>query len=218
LYPLSKIASIAIILIAMTAWGMLHSLLASLAAKARARRLLGTRTADAVYRFAYNLVSVLTFLPVTVLTGLLPDRPLYRFPFWLVLIAAPVQLLAALAAGFVLWQVDLPRFLGLRQLGRWLAGQPDPRDPPRLYTGGLYGRVRHPLYFFSLVIIWLTPVMTTNVLAFNLCATLYFWIGSIFEERKLAAEFGEAYRAHQRQVPRLIPLPPRKTQPRFTDR
>lgn len=203
--------SVAIVLIAMTAWAGLHSLLASLTAKARARHLIGYRTAEAVYRLAYNAFSVITFLPVMALVGLLPDRPLYQFPLWLTLMTVPVQLLAALAALIVLWQVDLPRFLGLRQLSRWLAGEREPRDPPKLYTGGIYGWVRHPLYFFSLVFIWLAPIMTFNVLAFNVGVTLYFWIGSIFEERKLVAEFGEAYREHQRRVPRLIPIPWRKT-------
>jgi protein-S-isoprenylcysteine O-methyltransferase Ste14 len=202
-------ASVTIILLAMAAWAGLHSLLASLTAKARARRLLGQRAADGVYRLAYNLVSVVTFLPVMVLAALLPDRPVYQFPLWLMAITVPVQLLAALAAGVVLWRVDLPRFLGLRQLSRWLAGEPEPRDRPRLYTGGIYGWVRHPLYSLSLLVIWLAPVMTANVLAFNLGATLYFWIGSIFEERKLVAEFGQAYREHQRRVPRLVPWPPR---------
>ncbi len=52
--------------------------------------------------------------------------------------------------------------------------------------------------------------MTVNILAFNVASTLYFWIGSIFEERKLIAEFGPAYRLHQQQVPRLFPWPKHK--------
>ncbi|MBM4424744.1 MAG: isoprenylcysteine carboxylmethyltransferase family protein [Chloroflexi bacterium] len=202
--------SIAIILLAMTAWGGLHSVTASLAAKARARQWLGPRAADAAYRLAYNIIAGVTFIPVLALVGLLPDTPLYRFPAWLAVITAPVQFAAALALVVALWQVDLPRFLGLRQIIRWSEGQPDPRDPPKLYTGGMYGWVRHPLYFFSLVFLWLTPIMTVNALTFNIACTLYFWIGSIFEERKLVAEFGEAYRAHQQRVPRLIPLARRR--------
>jgi protein-S-isoprenylcysteine O-methyltransferase Ste14 len=65
--------------------------------------------------------------------------------------------------------------------------------------------VRHPLYFFSLLFIWLNPQMTLASLLFNLLATLYFWVGSIYEERRLTAEFGEAYKAYRREVPRLLP-------------
>jgi len=87
----------------------------------------------------------------------------------------------------------------------------DSKAPPKLYTGGAYGWVRHPLYFFSLIILWLIPAMTVNILAFNLGASLYFYIGSIFEERKLVAEFGDVYREHQRSVPMLIPVPFRRS-------
>ncbi len=199
-----------IILIALAGWGVLHSVLASLTAKARARQWLGPRAADGLYRLVYNVVSIITFLPVMGLAGVLPDTRLYQLPSWSLVITVPVQLLSALAALVILWHVDLFRFLGLRQLGRWLEGRPDPRDPPVLVTTGIYGLVRHPLYFFSLLILWLTPVMTVNILTFNVVSTLYFWIGSIFEEHKLVAEFGEAYRLHQRQVPRLFPWPKRK--------
>jgi protein-S-isoprenylcysteine O-methyltransferase Ste14 len=106
-----------------------------------------------------------------------------------------------------LWRVDLPRFIGLRQMFRLLAGQPDPRDPPVLRTDGVHGWVRHPLYFFSLVVVWLLPVVTPNLLALNIGITLYFCIGSIYEEHKLVRDFGEAYRAHQARVPRLFPWP-----------
>lgn len=198
-----------IVVLALAAWGLLHSFTASFLAKARAKQWFGQRLSDGLYRLAYNVISLITFLPVIALVGLLPDTSVYRFPLWLTFITVPIQLLAALAALVVLWQVDLPRFLGLRQLVRWAEGQPDPRDPPQLYTGGIYGYVRHPLYFFSLILIWLTPIMTVNLLAFNLGATAYFYLGSIFEERKLVAEFGEAYREHQRRVPRLFPLPGR---------
>jgi protein-S-isoprenylcysteine O-methyltransferase Ste14 len=37
--------------------------------------------------------------------------------------------------------------------------------------------------------------------------SVYIIIGCILEERKLLAEFGDAYRQYQRQVPMLVPLP-----------
>jgi protein-S-isoprenylcysteine O-methyltransferase Ste14 len=199
--------SAVLILLALAAWGVVHSYTASLTAKARARQWLGPRAAEGLYRLAYNAVSLITFLPVMALTSLLPDTPLYRFPGWLAVFSVPLQLLSALAGLVVLWQVDLFHFLGLRQLGS--TGAPE-APPARLYTGGAYGWVRHPLYFFSLVFLWLTPIMTVNTLVFNLGATAYFYIGSIFEERKLVAEFGDVYREHQRRVPRLIPWPGRR--------
>jgi protein-S-isoprenylcysteine O-methyltransferase Ste14 len=67
--------------------------------------------------------------------------------------------------------------------------------------------VRHPLYTAGLIFIWLIPIMSSNLLALNVGITLYLYIGSIFEERKLLAEWGDEYRTYQRKVPRLIPLP-----------
>jgi hypothetical protein len=37
--------------------------------------------------------------------------------------------------------------------------------------------------------------------------TLYFIIGSLLEERKLLAYYGEAYREYRQRVPGLFPLP-----------
>jgi protein-S-isoprenylcysteine O-methyltransferase Ste14 len=196
------------ILAAFAAWGAVHSATASLGAKARARRWLGARTADGWYRLAYNAFSILTFLPIMALVPLLPDQPLYALPALALAATVPLQLLAALALLVALWQVDLPAFLGLPQAVRWLRGAPEPEQPPTLFTGGAYAWVRHPLYFFGLVIIWLTPVMTVNVLAFNAGATLYLYIGALFEERKLVREYGDAYRAYQRRVPMLLPRRP----------
>lgn len=74
-----------------------------------------------------------------------------------------------------------------------------------MVTGGLYRWVRHPLYTAGLVFIWLTPVMTVNLLVLNIGLTIYLVVGAIFEERKLVREFGAAYRDYQENVPMLIP-------------
>lgn len=71
--------------------------------------------------------------------------------------------------------------------------------------GGLYAWVRHPIYTAGLIFLWLTPILTSNLLAMNIGLTLYILIGAWLEERKMVAEFGEAYREYQRRVPMLIP-------------
>ena len=42
--------------------------------------------------------------------------------------------------------------------------------------------------------------------AFALISTIYLILGSRLEEEKLVAQFGEAYRKYQREVPMLVPL------------
>ena len=93
-----------------------------------------------------------------------------------------------------------PSTRGLAQL---LADAPSEASP--LQIRGFYCYVRHPLYLFALILLWLTPVMTVNIATANVVIAAYFYIGSVFEERKLLVEFGEAYADYQRRVPRLIP-------------
>lgn len=187
-----------IIFLGIILWGAVHSLTASLGAKARAQRVWGAE-ADRFYRLGYNLFSLITFLPILALVFLLPDQPLYSVPApwsFLMLIG---QLFAVLTLAAGLLQTDVWHFLGLRQL------IDHAHSPPKLVVSGLYRWVRHPLYTAGLLFIWLLPVMTINRLVMNTGLTLYLLIGALFEERKLLREFGEAYQEYRDRTPMLIP-------------
>ena len=70
---------------------------------------------------------------------------------------------------------------------------------------GPYRWVRHPLYFFSLIIIWSCPIFTPDRLLHNGLWTIWIMIGATLEERDLVGCFGEAYRSYQEKVPMLLP-------------
>lgn len=70
---------------------------------------------------------------------------------------------------------------------------------------GPYKWVRHPSYFFILVLIWCCPTVTTDRFVFNLLFTAWIVLGTFLEERDLVAEFGEPYLNYQDKVPMLIP-------------
>lgn len=70
---------------------------------------------------------------------------------------------------------------------------------------GPYRWVRHPLYFFTLLLIWSRPELTVDRLLFNTLFTVWIVLGTILEERDLVAEFHETYADYQRKVPMLIP-------------
>jgi methanethiol S-methyltransferase len=178
-------------------WGILHSLLASNQAKQFFRRTLGDGFMR-LYRLLYNLFAFFSFLPILYLMAVLPDTILYQVP-------APFNLLMRLGQGISLillivaaLQTDLLSFVGLRQVFE------EERKAP-LMTGGLYRYVRHPLYTFSLLILWLSPTMSINSLIVYLALTAYILIGIVFEERKLLREFGEDYRNYRSVTPMLIP-------------
>jgi len=77
--------------------------------------------------------------------------------------------------------------------------------PPDFVLRGPYLWVRHPLYFFILVLIWSTPYVTSDRLLFNILWTFWIIIGSYLEDKDIAAEFGERYRDYQKTVPMLLP-------------
>jgi protein-S-isoprenylcysteine O-methyltransferase Ste14 len=142
-------------------------------------------------------------LPLLLMLVWLPDRTLYTLPapwLWLALLG---QFVAAAGILYGLWQTNIWHFLGLCQLFGWDMA-PQNCQPP-LVVRGLYRWVRHPLYFLGLVLIWLTPQMTVNLLTLFAVFSLYLYVGTFFEERRLIGEFGDDYRAYQRRVPRLLP-------------
>ena len=198
-----------LILLAMVVFGILHSLLASQAAKRLARTAVGARHAHGWYRLLYNITAAISLMPALLLLIGLPDRELYRIPQPWSYVALAIQALAALGLIYSVYQLDLFHFSGLRQLAAWIGGSEAHSESDtsagHLVVDGLHRYVRHPLYTTSLIVLWLVSPMTVNRLAFLISVTTYFYVGSIFEERKLVAEFGEAYREYQRRVPRLAP-------------
>jgi len=121
--------------------------------------------------------------------------------WWL---AMRVIFLLALAAG-VWGGLSLQGFdsFGLRPIRRRF--RPERLRPPVLVVQGAYRWVRHPLYFVMLLMIWSYPVLTIDRLLFNMLWTLWIVIGTVLEERDLAADFGNDYCEYQRNVPMLLP-------------
>jgi len=210
------------VMAATAAFGLVHSALASRAAKRAAARTFGERNRNGLYRVCYIGQSLLT-------SGLLaeyirrhPSRELYR-------VRGPVALLThAAQAGAVVYatsaarQVGVRRILGLESFLAWLGEGPVPPEPEaqgpaldgegRRHTAGPFAWSRHPLNFAPLPIFWLWPRMTTNLLAFNTAATIYLVVGSSHEEARLKEAFGDDYAAYRQSgVPFYLPVPRRNS-------
>jgi len=105
------------------------------------------------------------------------------------------------------WGVKSLRFFdpfGLKPIVNRLRGR-NPKPMP-IAVAGPYRWVRHPLYFFIILMIWFCPELTRDRLLFDLLWTAWIVIGSYFEEIDLVVEFGDAYREYQKKVPMLVPL------------
>lgn len=186
------------IIVAVALYGLIHTIMASLQFKAWLRARLGKWMS--LYRLVYNGLGGLTLLPVIVMVVRLPDRSLYTIPFPWNLAAMALQGLAGLGILAGIMQTGIWSFIGLEQLT-----DPDHNEYGQLTARGLYRWMRHPLYTLGMVFIWLTPVMSINILAFNLGATLYLIIGAYYEERKLLKIHGDAYRDYKQHTPMFIP-------------
>ena len=178
-------------------WGFVHSFQASLGFKNCFRQRFDP-SLNRAYRIIYNVFSIIGFAPVLVLMQVLPDQGLYMVsaPWHIFMYSG--QVLALLLLFITFLHTDALSFTGLRQL---VVGE----KAPVLVTGGFYRWVRHPLYLFGLLFLWLTPVMTVNMLVVYISLTIYLLVGAYFEERKLLREFGKPYMEYKSGTPMIIP-------------
>jgi protein-S-isoprenylcysteine O-methyltransferase Ste14 len=197
----------ALFLTTFAAWAAVHSLLASNLWKRNVRRVMGEGAYNGLYRLVYNVLALVTFVPVLYLGAIsIPDEPIWRVPAPILPVFVAIQIVGVVGLLVALFQTDALSFGGIRQAKRFIRGESEPDSPETFVTNGAYGIVRHPLYLFSLLVLWFAPVMTLALLVLNIASTLYFWLGSIAEERRLVLEFGEQYIEYRRRVPRLIPI------------
>ena len=187
-------------------YGVLHSLLAAIATKKFVHQWLGTRLYEGWYRLFFNAVAGITFLPILAYVGMNSGDSIWRSsPPWSYGLLA-IQLAGLVGLTVSLLQIDGWRFLGISQILAWFNGDPLPLPDEPLQIKGVYRLVRHPLYLFSMMVLWALPVMSAASLGLATGTTLYFIVGSYFEEKKLHAAFGEAYAQYQRDVPWMIPF------------
>jgi len=191
-----------IVVVYLIGFAALHSLMASLRAKAIARRLIGSKV-DPWYSVLFIVVAMVTFLPLAVMAILMlimdPGAFLYIVPapwIWFFFLGQLTVGLSTLKAF-----MDAPhRFLIRAQLT-------GPHSPESFSLGikGIYCRIRDPFLLSGLLLIWLTPFMTTNLLFIYIIISFYLFLGSLHWESRLVAQFGKAYEDYQRKVPRIIP-------------
>ena len=124
-----------------------------------------------------------------------------RWPFswWLVALGA------LLYGGAVWFEVQCRRHLKVSTL----VGAPElGRDPGRLLTEGIYGRLRHPRYTSVILGVagWACFLNYPAIWILALAVMPAFWLVILLEERELKQRFPGAYEEYMREVPsRLIP-------------
>ena len=178
-----------------------HSALASLAVKTWvAGRWPGLMPA---YRIAFNLLAVLGVTPILWLLYRQPGPLLWSWSGIWAYLANGLARAAVAGVFYTLRDYDGGEFLGLRQ---WRNRIRSVRDQEAFHLSPAHRFVRHPWYFFSLVLIW-TRDMSQAMLLSAVLMTAYFIVGSRLEERKLIEYHGARYRQYMVRVAGLVPLP-----------
>ncbi|MDX1702250.1 MAG: isoprenylcysteine carboxylmethyltransferase family protein [Melioribacteraceae bacterium] len=184
-----------------------HSFLAAFDVKKRIAEKVGSKIA--FYRLFYNIISIMTFIAVYYISPK-PGLIIYdlQFPYDMIIFA--IQFLGVIGLFWSGSYIDMKEFLGINQIKRYMNGTyrvNDVDEYHQLVIKGPFKLSRHPIYFFSIVILGFRSTMDLFYLVFFICILVYFYVGSIYEEKSLEKRFGGQYLKYKSQVPRLIPNP-----------
>lgn len=180
---------------------LVHSVLASLAVK----RFVAGRWPEYMpyYRLLFNISALLLLIPPLYLTFSDSSVPVWAWSGKMALVANGLALLAVAGFYYSLRYYDGAEFLGMRQIRE---REKRVEDQERFHISPLHRYVRHPWYSLGLVLIW-TRDMPPAMLLTSILVTLYFFLGSRLEERKLVSYHGDVYREYLKRVPPIVPLP-----------
>ncbi len=185
-------------------FGFFHSLFAQRAPQNFIRRFIPVQCVRGFY-VVFSGVSTLAMIACWQSTGVI---------VWLIPgLSAPV--LSALSvvvyyaillqAQRVMTLFDPLEFVGLRQI----YSRPDELDrmvaAGALLETGIYSRVRHPIYFFTIAAFLFAPMMSLDRALILVATVAYLSVGIPIEERKLEAKFGQSYRSYKTRVPAVLP-------------
>lgn len=147
------------------------------------------------YRAWYSVIATANFFLLAWLHIRLPSDALFE-PVWGLRLAA---LICGTAGAIVL-------LFAAKQYGLQFFFVEE-RESEELITKGLNAHVRHPLYFGVLlltVFLFLYSPSGKNA-AFGAVTLIYLVLGTLHEEQRLTAKFGDAYTAYKSRVKMLIP-------------
>jgi methanethiol S-methyltransferase len=196
--------SLIINLVLLSLFAIQHSVMARPAFKEWWTRFVPKSIERSTYVLLSSLVLLLLFWKWHPLLGVIWDvqngagRAVLQFLFWL-------GWVIVLLSTFLINHFDL---FGLRQV--YLHQRGIEYTYPGFRTPLLYRLVRHPIMLGFIIAFWATPRMTTGHLLFAIVTLAYIVVALQFEERDLTNIHGEAYKAYQREVAMLVPIPKRK--------
>lgn len=202
---MKELSSVLILLTLLALFGLTHSLLASIKLKEFLKQNFGK--AIAFYRLFYNIISLISLYLIWE-NAPHPSFRIYKLnpPFdYIVLLP---QLFSLIGIIWCFKFINFKEFLGLSQIERFLNKQYSVEELDEKMTlriEGPYKYSRHPIYFFSIIFLVFRAEMDLFYLTVLIAFISYFYIGSVYEEKKLKKIFGKQYEDYQKNVPRIFP-------------
>lgn len=194
------VVPVAIDAVLFTFFALHHSLFARPFVK---RWLFGGQTP--LERPAYVWVASVLFIAVCAAWRPVPGE-LYHVTGVLALAAYAVHVAGIVLTARGSARLDVLDLAGVRAVSTSSAAPQSRRNHVPLQTRGVYGFVRHPVYFAWVLMVIGTPHLTMTRLTFAILSTIYLAIAIPFEERGLLEVFGPEYREYQKRVRwRMIP-------------
>jgi protein-S-isoprenylcysteine O-methyltransferase Ste14 len=185
------------------AWCALHSGLISIAVTTRLKAGLGS--GFRFYRMIYNIISLLTLIPIVLYVRAVGGPILFQWSGPLVFIQIILLVLAVMLFIAGGRHYDLQQLLGIRQV-RTHSFHGALTESGELDNRGVLSITRHPWYLGMLLLIWSAfRSFDAAILITNSVLTCYLYVGTLLEEQKLVQEYGDSYRQYQQQVSMLIP-------------
>lgn len=185
-------------------WCVLHSLLIAPRMSTLLVSLLGRYRY--YFRLLYNLFAGVTLAPLMVVTAMMDGGRVFSWQgAWHILRFAMLTVALLLFSSGARYY-DFGFFLGIRQIRE----RRQPKllaDSQQFSRNGALGIVRHPWYLGSLLVLWsILPAYHLASVVGAVVLSLYLVVGTFLEEKKLVADFGEAYRSYRHEVSMLIPV------------
>ncbi len=157
------------------------------------------------YRLLYNGFSLVTLLPLVLLTRMAEGQVIVSWEGYAIYLR-----ICLITVSFLLFKggaqkYDLISFLGIKQLQ---TGEVHLllNDSDEFTETGVFGITRHPWYFGSLLLLWsILPRYTLPVFLAVCILSVYLVTGTILEERKIVAQYGDRYRCYRKRVSMLFP-------------
>lgn len=187
-------------------FGVSHTILASNKLKENLVNVIGDKIA--FYRLFYNISSLIILVALYEIAPK-PNLIIYDLQYPLDIIVFSLQVISIIGFFWASKGIGIMEFLGINQIFRYFDKSYNTNDLDEksfLKLDGAYKYSRHPIYLFSILFLGFRPTMDLFYLILFISITLYFYIGSFYEEKKLVEKYGVEYKEYQKKVPRIFPI------------